>query len=84
VRGQDWSQQRFDALVRRVEEYLQGLPLEVEFWDAIAPAQNGKMRTIIAERAIEARQGTEAPAAAASHVEVPGAGASHAVLEQSA
>jgi phenylacetate-coenzyme A ligase PaaK-like adenylate-forming protein len=69
VRGQDWSQQRFDAVVRRIEKYLRGLPLEVEYWDAIAPAPNGKMRTIIAERASEA-------------VEVPPAAAAHAALEQ--
>jgi phenylacetate-CoA ligase len=50
VRGQDWSQQRFDAVVRRLEHYLRGLPFEVEFRDAIAPAENGKMRTIVVER----------------------------------
>jgi phenylacetate-CoA ligase len=51
VRGQDWSQQRFDAVIRRLEGYLCGLPLQIEFHDAIAPAANGKMRTIIQERA---------------------------------
>jgi phenylacetate-CoA ligase len=50
VRGQDWSQPRFDALVRRLEQYLRGLPFHVEFRDTIAPAQNGKMRTIVVEQ----------------------------------
>jgi hypothetical protein len=51
VRGQDWSQQRFDAVIRRLEGYLCGLPFQIEFRDAIAPAANGKMRTIIQELA---------------------------------
>jgi phenylacetate-CoA ligase len=50
VRGQDWSQPRFDALRRRIEKYLRGLTLKVEYWDALAPAPSGKMRTIIVER----------------------------------
>jgi len=51
VRGQDWSQERFDAVVRRFEQYLRGLPFRIEYRDAIAPAPNGKMRTILVERA---------------------------------
>jgi phenylacetate-CoA ligase len=50
VRGQDWSQQRFDAVVRRLEQYLRGLPFQVEFRDTIAPGENGKMRTIVVEQ----------------------------------
>jgi phenylacetate-CoA ligase len=49
VRGPDWSQERFDVAIRRLGEYLRGLPLTVEFADRIAPAQNGKMRTVVVE-----------------------------------
>ncbi len=49
VRGRDWSQERFDAVVTRFGEYLRGLPLTVEYRDGIAPAPNGKMRTVVVE-----------------------------------
>ena len=49
VRGQDWCPVRFEAVTRRFGSYLGGLPFEVEFRDAIAPAANGKMKTIVVE-----------------------------------
>ncbi len=51
VRGQDWSQERFDSVVRRLEQYLRGLPFQVEYCGAIGPSSNGKMRTIVVEHA---------------------------------
>jgi phenylacetate-CoA ligase len=51
VRGREWSQERFDAVVTRFGEYLRGLPFTVEFPDRIPPAANGKMRTVVVERA---------------------------------
>ncbi|HXN32306.1 MAG TPA: hypothetical protein VN894_10610 [Polyangiaceae bacterium] len=51
VRGQDWSQERFDTVVRRLEQYLRGLPFQVEYCGAIGPSSNGKMRTIVVEHA---------------------------------
>ena len=50
VRGQDWSADRFEAVVQRFDRYLRGLPLKVEFHETIPPAANGKMRTIVVER----------------------------------
>jgi phenylacetate-CoA ligase len=50
VRGREWSQERFDAVVRRFGEYLRGLPFTVEFREGIPPAPNGKMRTVVVER----------------------------------
>jgi phenylacetate-CoA ligase len=50
VRGREWSQERFDAIVKRFGEYLRGLPFTVEFRDGIAPAPNGKMQTVVVER----------------------------------
>jgi phenylacetate-CoA ligase len=50
VRGQDWSAEAFETIVRRFAGYLGGLPLRVEFSDGIAPAANGKMKTIVVER----------------------------------
>lgn len=51
VRGSDWSPDAFAVIRGRLDEYLRGLPLEVEFLDAIPPSPNGKMRTIVVERA---------------------------------
>jgi phenylacetate-CoA ligase len=51
VRGSDWSQERFDTVVRRLEQYLRGLPFQVEYCGAISPSSNGKMRTIVVEHA---------------------------------
>ena len=51
VRGRDWSQERFDAVAVRFAEYLRGLPFTVEYRDGIAPSANGKMRTVVVERA---------------------------------
>jgi phenylacetate-CoA ligase len=50
VRGRDWSQERFDAVLKRFGEYLRGLPFTVEFRDGIPPWPNGKMRTVVVER----------------------------------
>jgi phenylacetate-CoA ligase len=50
VRGREWSQQRFDDVVRRLGGYLKGLPFSVEYRDGIPPAPNGKMRTVVVER----------------------------------
>jgi phenylacetate-CoA ligase len=50
VRGQDWSEDLFDGVVRRFGEYLHGLPFRVEHVPAIAPCATGKMRTIVVER----------------------------------
>lgn len=49
VRGQDWSQDQFDAVARRFGEYLRGLPFRIEHVTAIAPCATGKMRTIVVE-----------------------------------
>ncbi len=51
VRGRDWTQEGFDAIVSRFGEYLRGLPFTVEFRDGIPPAANGKMRTVVVEHA---------------------------------
>jgi phenylacetate-CoA ligase len=51
VRGQDWTAEGFDAVSRRFGEYLRGLPFSVEECERIPPAPNGKMKTIIVERA---------------------------------
>jgi phenylacetate-CoA ligase len=51
VRGQDWSESEFDAIVSRFAGYLRGLPFSVELVDLIAPSSTGKMKTIIVERA---------------------------------
>jgi phenylacetate-CoA ligase len=49
VRGQQWSSEHFETLVRRFQQYLRGLPLTVEFHETIPPAPNGKLRTIVVE-----------------------------------
>jgi phenylacetate-CoA ligase len=49
VRGRDFSQEGFDAIVTRFGEYLRGLPFTVEYKDGIPPAANGKMRTVVVE-----------------------------------
>ncbi|MGH7271864.1 MAG: phenylacetate--CoA ligase family protein [Polyangiaceae bacterium] len=50
VRGQDFTEERFDAVARRFGSYLKGVRSRVEFCDAIPPCPNGKMRTIVVER----------------------------------
>lgn len=47
VRGQDWSPDLFREIHRRFSEYLRGYPVVVEEVDAIPPAANGKMKTIV-------------------------------------
>ena len=88
VRGQDWSEQRFDALIGRMKKYLRGLPLEVEFQDAILPSPSGKMKTIVVESGPAA---VKVPAVevgplevAAPDILVPTALDGHVPLEQSA
>jgi phenylacetate-CoA ligase len=51
VRGRDWSPEGFAPVLTRFGEYLRGLPFTVEFPDGIAPGANGKMRTVVVERA---------------------------------
>jgi phenylacetate-CoA ligase len=51
VRGQDWEQGAFDAVVARIRGYLRGLPMEIAFADAIRPTASGKHKTIMVERA---------------------------------
>jgi phenylacetate-CoA ligase len=51
VRGQDWNAEGFEVISRRFGEYLRGLPFSVEVCERILPAANGKMKTIIVERA---------------------------------
>jgi phenylacetate-CoA ligase len=50
VRGREWSQERFDDVLRRLGGYLKGLPFSVEYRDGIPPGANGKMRTVVVER----------------------------------
>jgi phenylacetate-CoA ligase len=50
VRGRGWSEQGFEAVATRFRQYLRGLPFTVEFPERIAPAPNGKMRTVVVER----------------------------------
>lgn len=51
VRGQDFAEPDFAAQVARVQEYLRGLPLTVEFHEVIPEAPTGKRKTIIVEHA---------------------------------
>ena len=50
VRGRDWSEEGFAQIHRRLEGYLRGLPLTLEFHAAIAPSANGKTKTIVREQ----------------------------------
>jgi phenylacetate-CoA ligase len=50
VRGKDWDAAVFDAAVKKFRGYLQGINLNVEFHDAIAPGPNGKLRTLVVEK----------------------------------
>jgi phenylacetate-CoA ligase len=50
VRGRDWNPERFGAIVERLEGYLRGSPLSIEFVERILPMANGKTRTIVVER----------------------------------
>jgi phenylacetate-CoA ligase len=50
VRGRDWNPERFGAIVARLEGYLRGSPLAIEFVDRILPMANGKTRTIVVEK----------------------------------
>jgi phenylacetate-CoA ligase len=51
VRGRDFAEAAFSTQIARFTEYLRGLPLSVEFHDAIPPSPTGKRRTVIVERA---------------------------------
>jgi phenylacetate-CoA ligase len=54
VRGREFSDDAFAAITGRFSEYLRGLPLSVEFHDAITPhVKSGKIKTIVVERATE-------------------------------
>jgi len=51
VRGKDFSEADFQGITGRFSEYLRGLPLAIEFHDAIPPHQgSGKYQTIVVER----------------------------------
>ena len=51
VRGREYSDDAFAAIAGRFSGYLRGLPLSVEFHEAIAPhTQSGKLKTVIVER----------------------------------
>jgi phenylacetate-CoA ligase len=51
VRGREYSEDAFAAITERFSGYLRGLPLSVEFHEAIAPhTSTGKLRTVIVER----------------------------------
>jgi phenylacetate-CoA ligase len=50
VRGREYSDDAFAAIAQRFSGYLRGLPLSVEFHEAIAPhIRSGKLKTIIVE-----------------------------------
>ncbi len=49
VRGQDWNQDAFDTIVKRMEDYLRGLPLKTTFVEGIPAMPNGKRKTILVE-----------------------------------
>jgi phenylacetate-CoA ligase len=49
VRGPGWSEDGFQPIARRLEAYLRGLPLQIEWVERIAPGPSGKHRTIIVE-----------------------------------
>jgi phenylacetate-CoA ligase len=52
VRGRDFAEDAFSGVTTRFSEYLRGVPLRIEFHDAILPHQrSGKHQTIIVERA---------------------------------
>jgi phenylacetate-CoA ligase len=51
VRGQDFNEPDFAAKVARLEDYLRGLPLTVEFHEVIPEAPTGKRKTVIVEHA---------------------------------
>jgi phenylacetate-CoA ligase len=50
VRGREYSEDAFAAITQRFSGYLRGLPLSVEFHEAIAPHTSGKIKTVIVER----------------------------------
>jgi hypothetical protein len=51
VRGREFSDDALAAITRRFEGYLRGLPVSVEFHEAIPPhVVSGKIKTIIVER----------------------------------
>jgi phenylacetate-CoA ligase len=51
VRGREFSEDAFQAVVGRFSEYLRGLPFSVEFHEAIAPhVKSGKIKTIVVEK----------------------------------
>jgi phenylacetate-CoA ligase len=51
VRGQDFAEPAFVSQMARLRDYLRGLPLTIEFHDAIHEAPTGKRKTIIVEHA---------------------------------
>jgi phenylacetate-CoA ligase len=49
VRGAEWDEARFEAMVQRARQYLKGLPVRVVFCDEIAPSKSGKRRPVVVE-----------------------------------
>jgi phenylacetate-CoA ligase len=51
VRGREYDEDAFGAIRARFSDYLQGLPLSVEFHETIAPhTRSGKLKTVIVEQ----------------------------------
>jgi phenylacetate-CoA ligase len=50
VRGRDWSAERMEPKLRRLQRYLPGRTVTLEYVDAILPGPSGKMRTVVVER----------------------------------
>jgi phenylacetate-CoA ligase len=60
VRGREYSDDAFAAITQRFSGYLHGLPLSVEFHEAIAPhSRSGKLKTVVVEQSTR-RQDTVA------------------------
>ena len=49
VRGSDWDERAFGAIMTRFTAYLRGLPLKLEERDDIPAMPNGKRKTIVVE-----------------------------------
>jgi phenylacetate-CoA ligase len=50
VRGRDWSAERMQPKLQRLQRYLRGRTVTLEYVDAILPGPSGKMRTVLVER----------------------------------
>jgi phenylacetate-CoA ligase len=50
VRGRDWSAERMQPKLQRLQRYLRGRSVTLEYVDAILPGPSGKLRTVLVER----------------------------------